>query len=197
MSDSIDLKVVALGAASVGKTSIIQRYCNRVFHSDQQSTIGAGFFTHIMTINELEVTLLLWDTAGEERFRSVGPSLLRGANGLILVYDVTQPNSFADLNIYLDMFLDTVQVDISCELPILVLGNKCDIDERSISELQVEAWCAKNRIIHNYLVSAKTGEGIDDAINTLVRSLLNPVQTTAKIPLQLTPIPVSQTGNCC
>jgi small GTP-binding protein len=196
-ADAIDLKVVALGAASVGKTSIIHRYCNRIFHADQVSTIGAGFFTHTMMMDNCEVTLLLWDTAGEERFRSVAPSLLRGANGLILVYDVAQPSSFNDLNIYLDMFLDTVRVDVSCELPVLVLGNKCDIEERNVSDVQVETWCSKNRIIHSYLVSAKTGEGIDEAINALVKVLLNPVQTTEKLPLQLTPIPASKIDGCC
>ena len=196
-SDALDLKIVVLGAASVGKTSIIHRYCNGVFQQDTLSTIGAGFFTHTIQVDKMEVTLLLWDTAGEERFRSVAPSLLRGANGLVLVYDVTTAGSFDDLNIYLEMFLDNVQVDLSCQLPILLLGNKIDVKARQISDTQVASWCTKNRIVHSYLVSAKTGENIDTAMNVLVQSLLNPVQTNDRPTLQLTPVPASERKPCC
>lgn len=181
----------------MGKTSIIHRYCNGIFQPDTLSTIGAGFFTHTIEIDKMEVTLLLWDTAGEERFRSVAPSLLRGANGLVLVYDVTTATSFDDLNIYLEMFLDNVQVDLSCQLPILLLGNKIDMETRQIPETQVTSWCTKNRIVHNYLVSAKTGENIEMAMNVLVESLLNPVQTNDRPTLQLTPVPATDKKPCC
>ena len=124
---SIDLKVVVLGVASVGKTSIINRYCNDSFREDSLSTIGAGFFTHSIKINDTEVTLMLWDTAGEERFRSVAPSLLRGSNGLVLVYDVTNVQSFNELEIYLEMFLDVVNVNAMSVMPVLLLGNKTDL----------------------------------------------------------------------
>ena len=196
-ANALDLKIVVLGAASVGKTSIIHRYCNGIFQPDTLSTIGAGFFTHTIEVDKMEVTLLLWDTAGEERFRSVAPSLLRGANGLVLVYDVTTGSSFDDLNIYLEMFLDNVQVDLSCQLPILLLGNKIDMETRQIPETQVASWCAKNRIVHSYLVSAKTGENIETAMNVLVQSLLNPVQTNDRPTLQLTPVPAHEKKQCC
>jgi small GTP-binding protein len=194
---AIDLKVVALGAASVGKTSIIHRYCNGTFRSDISSTIGAGFFTHTFMAQNLEVTLLLWDTAGEERFRSVAPSLLRGANGLILVYDVTLPSSVDDLSIYLEMFLDNVQVDLACELPVLLLGNKCDIDETFVSQDTIKAWLEKNRVVHHFLVSAKTGHNVEDAIMALVRSLINPRPTSHRPTLQVTPIPATKESACC
>jgi small GTP-binding protein len=194
---SIDLKVVALGAASVGKTSLIHRYCNGSFRSDLETTIGAGFFTQTSMHGDTEVTLLLWDTAGEERFRSVAPSLLRGANGLILVYDLTQPNSFEELTTYLEMFLDTVAVDLSHELPVLVLGNKSDMDNPVIPRAQVQAWCQKNRVVHHFLVSAKTGDNVHEAVNTLVDSLLNPRQSTDRPTLQLTPIPATHKSACC
>lgn len=194
--NSVDLKIVVLGAASVGKTSVIHRYCNGVFQPDTLSTIGAGFFTHSINIGNTEVTLLLWDTAGEERFRSVAPSLLRGANGLVLVYDVTQPSSFDDLNVYLEMFLDTVQVDMACELPILLLGNKNDLGSQ-VNQSNIDAWCSKNRIVHKYVGSAKTGDNIEDSMNNLVQCLLEPVQTSDRPTLQLTPIPAKKDEGCC
>jgi small GTP-binding protein len=148
-------------------------------------------------VKGIEVTLLLWDTAGEERYRSVAPSLLRGANGLILIYDLTERSSVEDLTIYLEMFLDTVQVDLSNELPVLVLGNKCDIEEAAVGETEVKAWCQKNRIVHHFLVSAKTGANVENAVNTLVASLLNPRKVTDRPTVQVTVRPTVQRGACC
>jgi small GTP-binding protein len=195
--NTIDLKVVVLGATSVGKTSIIHRYCNGTFRSDLTSTVGPGFFTHTFMVGSTEVTLLLWDTAGEERFRSVAPSLLRGANGLVLIYDLTEPSSLEDLTIYLEMFLDTVHVDLSNELPVLVLGNKCDIEDPPVGEGEVKAWCKKNRIVHHFLVSAKTGENVEQAVNALVGSLLNPRKVTDRQTVQVTVRATAQRGTCC
>jgi small GTP-binding protein len=197
MSLAVDLKVVALGSSSVGKTSIIHRYCNGAFLPRLVSTIGAGFFTHTLIVNGTEVTLLLWDTAGEERFRSVAPSLLRGANGLILVYDLGNAASVDDLEIYLEMFLDTVKVDMSLELPVVLLGNKSDIGHFEVDRQQVDAWRKKNNIVHHVIVSAKTGEGIDHAITALVRTMLDPQQTTHRPTLQLTPVPAASRKQCC
>ena len=82
---SIDLKIVLLGPAGVGKTCVINRYCNETFIESTQSTIGAGFFPKTITINKTDVNMMIWDTAGEERFKSVAPNLLRGANCLVLI----------------------------------------------------------------------------------------------------------------
>jgi GTPase SAR1 family protein len=145
----------------------------------------------------MEVTLLLWDTAGEERYRSVAPSLLRGANGLILIYDLTERASVEDLTIYLEMFLDTVQVDLFNELPVLILGNKSDIGDPVVGEAEVKAWCQKNRVVHQFLVSAKNGENLTEAVNTLVGSLLNPRKVTDRPTVQVTVRPTVQKNQCC
>jgi small GTP-binding protein len=193
----LDLKVVFLGPASVGKTSLIHRYCNGTFQPETLSTIGAGFFTQTLTIDNSDVNLFLWDTAGEERFRSVAPSLLRGANGLVLVYDVTQPATFDELNVYLEMFLDTVPVDLSVELPVLVLGNKSDLTSE-VTQANVESWCSQKRIVHIFNVSAKSGDQVNEAMKTLIRTLMKPVQTMDKPSLQLVMAPVApQKNGCC
>jgi small GTP-binding protein len=192
----IDLKIVVLGPTGVGKTCLIHRYCDNTFDTDTLSTIGAGFFTLARTINNTEVNLFLWDTAGEERFRAVAPSLLHGANGLILVYDISHPPPFDDLNIYFEMFLDNVSVDLSVEMPVLLLGNKCDI-ETDLPEGNVAAWCSQKRIVHSFKVSAKTGENVTEAVEALVRTLIKPVRATdrAAIPLMISPGPESKP--CC
>ncbi|KAK8860766.1 hypothetical protein M9Y10_012432 [Tritrichomonas musculus] len=194
---SIDLKVVVLGVASVGKTSIINRYCNDSFREDSLSTIGAGFFTHSIKINDTEVTLMLWDTAGEERFRSVAPSLLRGSNGLVLVYDVTNVQSFNELEIYLEMFLDVVNVNAMSVMPVLLLGNKTDLGNFAVPEQNVEEWKKKYKIQHSALVSAKTGENINEAFTKLVNDLIKPPNFEENKPVQLVLQKEETSSGCC
>lgn len=195
---SIDLKIVVLGSAYVGKTSIINRYCNGCFLEETMSTIGAGFFTNILKVNDSEVTSMIWDTAGEERFRSVAPSLLRGANGLVLVYDQTQPTSFNDIDIYMDMFLDTCKSDPSMTLPVLLLGNKSDL-ESHIPQDDVEEWKRRNKVVYNSNVSAKTGEGIQEALENFIKALVNPEMSSDPGPLKITlsPCVKKEKESCC
>ena len=193
---SLDLKIVVLGSAYVGKTSIINRYCNGTFIEETLSTIGAGFFTNTLNVDGTEVTSMLWDTAGEERFRSVAPSLLRGANGLVLVYDVTQLSSFEDINIYMEMFLDTCKCDPSMALPVLLLGNKCDL-EPIVQPEQVEEWKIKNHVTYSGLVSAKTGENVNELMQGFIRSLVNPQVSNETQPIRIIITDTEKKRSCC
>ena len=193
---SIDLKIVVLGSAYVGKTSIINRYCNGTFIEDTLSTIGAGFFTNTLNVDGTEVTSMLWDTAGEERFRSVAPSLLRGANGLVLVYDVTQVSSFEDINIYMEMFLDTCKCDPAMALPVLLLGNKCDL-QPIVQQEQVDEWKMKNHVTYSGLVSAKTGENVNELMQSFIRSLVNPETSTETQPIRIIITDTNKKQGCC
>ena len=193
---SLDLKIVVLGSAYVGKTSLINRYCNGTFIEETLSTIGAGFFTNTLNIDGIEVTSMLWDTAGEERFRSVAPSLLRGANGLVLVYDVTQLQSFEDVNIYMEMFLDTCKCDPSIALPVLLLGNKCDLVP-VVQQEQVEEWKSKNHVTYSGLVSAKTGQNVNDLMQGFIRSLVNPEVSTETQPIRIVITQTEKKQECC
>lgn len=196
---SIDLKIVVLGPAGVGKTCVIHRFCNGTFLTSTLSTIGAGFFPHTMQIDETEVNIMLWDTAGEERFRSVAPSLLRGANGLILVYDLASAASFPDVEIYLNMFLDTAEYDSDRDLPVLLIGNKCDL-EQQIAEETISEWAQEHKVKNVARVSAKTGEGIQEAIHDFIKEFINaPVQKEVMpISISVKNEPVAkEKKNCC
>lgn len=183
---SIDLKIVVLGPAGVGKTCVIHRFCNGAFLTNTLATIGAGFFPHTMQIGQTDVNMMLWDTAGEERFRSVAPSLLRGANGLVLVYDCTDLNSFNELEIYLNIFLDTAQYDPNLPLPILVLGNKSDIvDVPKIPEETVQNWLTRKNIVHHFRVSAKSGENIESSFTTFISDFLKTAPSVAPASIQI------------
>ncbi|OHS93714.1 small GTP-binding protein [Tritrichomonas foetus] len=197
---SLDLKIVVLGVAGVGKTSIINRYCNMTFMTETLSTIGAGFFTHTLTVEGIEVTMMLWDTAGEERFQSVAPSLLRGSNAVILVYDVTNLQSFRGIDIYMDMFLDTCSYENASSLPVLLLGNKSDCENHEVPEQTIEEWKARNRVTMSYEVSAKSGENINQAFEELLKRLVKPAENDngqAPMQIMLKPEEKSNKNGCC
>jgi GTPase SAR1 family protein len=112
---------------------------------------------------------MIWDTAGDERFRSVTPSILRGTHILVLVFDLTQPSTFSDLDIYLDLFLDTCKVDPNGARPVLLLGNKYDLLQPAVGRDAIDRWTQKNRVPLYYAVSAKSGEQIEEAFLEAVR----------------------------
>ena len=170
MSDFRDYKIVLLGPIAVGKTSIINRFCSGDFIAKTKSTVGAGFYSKLLTIDDTVVTLMIWDTAGDERFKAVTPSLLHGANGYVLVYDLTSPQSFQLLHSYLEMIRQNT--DTASGIPILVMGNKKDVNENMVSKDEVANWMKENGLELFEEVSAKTGENIDVGFNKLVSYLL-------------------------
>jgi small GTP-binding protein len=197
----VSLKIVVLGAANVGKSCLIHRYCMRSFQSATRVNCGAGLFTRAVVVDDTEVLLLLWDTAGQEKFRSVTPILLRGANGVVLVYDLTEPHTFGELELYLKMFLDTVAVDDTCDLPVLLLGNKSDHPAPAVSVSSADEWCRETGVVRRFNVSAVTGENLDAAIATFVRALLHPHKRTREARVQVAPAsgraPGSERAPCC
>jgi small GTP-binding protein len=192
----VDVKLVVLGSAFVGKTSIINRYCNQVFNNETRSTVGAGFFTHPLQVGGTEVTVMIWDTAGDERFRSITPSILRGAQGLVIVFDLTQQRTFSDLDIYLD--LDTDRVNASDSPPVLLLGNKSDLAQRALSQEAIDKWMQTNRIPLDYEVSAKSGEQIEEAFFEIV-NFVTSARTSMETHTPAIEIELADAGgeNCC
>lgn len=193
----IDLKIVVLGPSGAGKTSIINRYCNNVFIQDTRSTIGAGFYERTVQIDETEASVMIWDTAGEERFRSVAPALLRGTNGLILVFDMGSTRSFREIDDFLTMFVNVCQVNPGKPYPVMLLGNKCDLDMIDVYQEMVDIWMHRHKVTMYHKVSAKTGKNIDDAFDELIQFLINPINKNESVPIQIVLASPEQKNQCC
>ena len=165
---------------------------------------------------ETHVTLMLWDTAGEERFRSVAPCLLHGAQGIILVFSLTERESFLNLQAYYNIFRETVPLDDYEEnqpYPILLVGNKVDLiddsspddDEpkstRQVQESEIKEWMEANNVAFYSEVSAKTGVGIKEAIEKkLVKYILKKyfsVRRPNDLSLQISIDQPTRKKNCC
>ncbi|KPI95120.1 Ras-related protein Rab-6A [Papilio xuthus] len=123
-------KLVFLGEQSVGKTSLITRFMYDSFDNTYQATIGIDFLSKTMYLEDRTVRLQLWDTAGQERFRSLIPSYIRDSTVAVVVYDITNANSFHQTS----KWIDDVRTERGSDVIIMLVGNKTDLsDKRQVS----------------------------------------------------------------
>ncbi|KAH8264554.1 ras-related protein Rab7 [Drosophila kikkawai] len=166
------LKVIILGDSSVGKTSLMNQYVNKRFSNQYKATIGADFCTKEVVVNDRVVTMQIWDTAGQERFQSLGVAFYRGADCCVLVYDVTAPNSFKNLDSWRDEFLIQASPRDPEHFPFVVLGNKVDLDNRQVSTRRAQQWCQSKNDIPYYETSAKEGINVEMAFQIIAKNAL-------------------------
>lgn len=140
------LKVILLGDAAVGKTSIRNRYLYGCFSHTYRTTIGADFITKDLVIDGRRVVLQIWDTAGQERFQSLGTYYYRGADACILCYDVNSMATFDHLARWREEFLLQSGVPDAASFPFLLLGNKTDVDarQRQVTPRQARDFALRN-----------------------------------------------------
>jgi len=149
-------KLVFLGDQSVGKTSIITRFMYDTFDSTYQATIGIDFLSKTMYLEDRTVRLQLWDTAGQERFRSLIPSYIRDSSVAVVVYDITNRNSFLNTA----KWIDDVRTERGTDVVMMLVGNKTDLaDKRQVSVEEGETR-AKEHDIMFIETSAKAGFNI-------------------------------------
>jgi Ras-related protein Rab-2A len=118
-------KYIIIGDTNVGKSCLVMRFIEGVFNKDQENTIGVEFGAKETTINEKKVKLQIWDTAGQEAFKSITRSYYRAAAGALLVYDITNKDSFNNIK----MWLQEARNNGNSEMSICLVGNKCDLEE--------------------------------------------------------------------
>jgi len=202
------LKVIILGDSGVGKTSLMTQYVNKRYSEQYKATIGADFLTKEVMIDDKLVTLQIWDTAGQERFQSLGVAFYRGADACILVYDITNPKSFENLDTWREEFLNQASPRDPENFPFVVLGNKVDKEaDRRVQRSRAQQWC-KNKSatpLTHYETSAKESLQVDVAFQEAARIALSQDSAEADfIPetIDLTPKAdkkkaSSSSGSCC
>ena len=116
--------MVILGDSAVGKTSILDQFVNKHFNTWNKTTIGADFFFQEMRVGGTHVLMQIWDTAGQERFHSMGAGFYRDADACVLVYDVTNRQSFQKLEFWVHQFLNQRSPVDPESFPFVLLGNK-------------------------------------------------------------------------
>ena len=163
------LKVVLLGDAGVGKTSLVYRFIENRFSTDFKSTLGVNLLKRTLEIDGNQVTIQIWDLGGQEAYKRLRKLYLDGASGALLVYDVTNATSFDHLSEWFASFEENRR-----ERPTVLIGNKVDLkDIRKISTAQGKALAAEKKCVEFIEASAKTGENVESAFHKLIRSALN------------------------
>jgi len=161
-------KLLLIGDSGVGKTSILVRFVEDEFKEDQSCTIGVDFKSKKMILRGKKVLLTIWDTAGQEKFRSLTSSYYRGTEGIILVYDVTDRNSFKDI----DMWLREISMYATKQDVIkLLVGNKEDLPNREVSKEEAREFAREKGLAMYIETSAKTKIGIKQAFEELVEKI--------------------------
>lgn len=160
-------KLVFLGEQSVGKTSLITRFMYDSFDNTYQATIGIDFLSKTMYLEDRTVRLQLWDTAGQERFRSLIPSYIRDSTVAVVVYDITNSNSFQQTS----KWIDDVRTERGSDVIIMLVGNKTDLaDKRQVSTDDGERK-AKELNVMFIETSAKAGYNVKQLFRRVAAAL--------------------------
>ena len=161
-------KVLLLGNSDVGKSSLLLRYVDSVWSDTFVPTIGVDFKVKTIDIGGKKVKLQIWDTAGQERFRTVVSTYFRGAHGIFLIYDITNRDSFKNL----ENWLIEIEKNASENVLKILIGNKNDLeDERDISPDEGKAFANRNGM-QFIETSAKMNTNVNEAFETLGKLMI-------------------------
>ena len=160
-------KIVFLGDQSVGKTSIIHRFIYDSFDENYQATIGIDFMSQKMYVEDKIIILNLWDTAGQERFKSLIPSYIKDSAVAIVVYDITNRQSFQSV----DKWIEDAKNLRDDDVLLILAGNKSDMNEHRQVSTEEGMEYAKKRGIMFFETSARTGSNIKYLFNELAKKL--------------------------
>ncbi|KAF7456550.1 Ras family protein [Cryptosporidium felis] len=175
-------KFIVIGDAGAGKSCLLHQFIENKFKKGSSHTIGVEFGSKIITAGGKRIKLQIWDTAGQERYRSVTRSYYRGAAGALIVYDITNRESYNHLVNWLADARTLARVDIS----IIGVGNKLDLkDKRQVTFLEASR-CAQENDILFLETSALTGEGVEEVFVKVTRLILSKIEDGTIDPTTMT-----------
>ena len=161
------VSILTLGETQVGKTSLILRFIDRVFYYDTKTTIGVDFKVKRINLQNKNVLVKIWDSAGQERFKTVTRQYYKNAEGVMLIYDVTSQKSFSMIEEWFKSIIENKREGAQ----VILIGNKKDMVNRVISAEQGES-LAKKFEIKYYETSALSGENVDQVFEELAENIL-------------------------
>ena len=165
--DQVELaiKILIIGDSRVGKTSLLLKYVDKSFPEEHISTIGVEYKEKVESRDGFNIRLQIWDTAGEERFRSITKSIYKNTHGVLFVYDITQKETFANVKHWIK---DTENIDK--EIKGIIVGNKIDLPDKVITKTDLDEIGEKYKmpVIE---VSAKEGTNVNECFDLLINEL--------------------------
>ena len=165
------IKIIVVGDSGVGKTNLINRFASDKFDTNSKSTIGVEFVYKTLKINKEIIKVEVWDTAGQERYRSITSSYYKGANGAIIVYDITDEDSFKNVESWMNEVIKKGKQNMQ----FLLVGNKKDlINDRVVSE-QKGIDKAKELNMNLFEASALEKNNVNEAFNFLIKEIYSSI----------------------
>jgi small GTP-binding protein len=165
------LKICLLGEANVGKTSLVHRFIENKFRQSYKATLGVNLMKKELNLDNYGlISVQIWDLGGQESFKSLRKLYLEGANGALLVYDVTNPKTFNKLDEWMESWKNA-----RGERSIVLIGNKSDLkDQMSVSESDGKSF-AENHNMKFEITSAKTGDSVEEAFKELIMKIMDEI----------------------
>ena len=169
-NDFTNFKIIIIGDSGVGKSSILKRAVKNTFEENYQATVGFEFLLLYFTVNDFKIKLQIWDTCGQEMYRSLVQGFYRNTSLAVLVYDISNKSSYEGL----DVWLKDIRSRLNEEVPIFIVGNKSDKgNERKISTDEANDFSTNRRVQYFTECSAKTGNNVDIIFKEVAKYLYN------------------------
>ena len=161
-------KILVLGEIAAGKTCLIIRYTNGNFKEDSISTIGVDVKSKDVTVNKVKYKFNIWDTAGQEKFYSIGKTYYNGVNGIVIAFDLSEAGAIKKLNGWLSKLKENID---STVIPIVIAGTKCDLKNIQIKKEAINVIASLHKSKY-FETSAKNNINVDEAFQYLAEEII-------------------------
>ena len=158
------VKVIIIGDSGVGKTNIMSKFLKNKFMEESKATVGVEFGSKLFDLNGHKIKAQIWDTAGQEKYKSITNAYYKGAKGAFVVYDITNKNSFDNA----DNWLNNLRASADKKCSIILIGNKSDLENKREVSIEQGEEKAKNSEIAFMETSALSGDNIDKAFEMMI-----------------------------
>ena len=189
------IQLLVLGDLSVGKSSFIYRFIEDKFNADSLTTTGLDLKTKDILIDNKQIRIQLWDTAGQEKFNSITKNLILRVQGIIILFDITNKESFNNLNVW----IKTIKEQCGKNMPILIAGNKIDLEENRLVKAEEANLFKESGKIDYIEISCKTGENIKETIDIICKKIIASftVKKDMSFSLDSSTLIVNKKKKCC
>ena len=164
----LSYKVIFLGDTAVGKTSLIFRFCEDKYDEAFTATIGIDIKTKNYIYQDKKIELDIWDSAGQERYKSLAKNSFQGADGIILVYDLSNKKTFQNIKVWYNHIKDMIDIN---KVAIIIVGNKSDLPEREVNKETCDKFCQKYNL-QSIETSCKKNINIKETFDLLIDKMI-------------------------